>query len=98
MHTHTCPAREYTHTHTRARACTHTHTHTQAHTLAPLPWPLPPTGQTDAVAFGRYFISTPDLPRRIALGAGINRYDRDTFYGQVGGRLVRTVRVSMYML
>jgi 2,4-dienoyl-CoA reductase-like NADH-dependent reductase (Old Yellow Enzyme family) len=36
----------------------------------------------DAVAFGRYFISTPDLARRIALGAPHNKYDRSTFYGQ----------------
>lgn len=44
------------------------------------------TGHTDAVAFGRYFISNPDLPRRIALGAALNRYDRSTFYAQVRPR------------
>lgn len=40
------------------------------------------SGHTDAVAFGRYFISTPDLPRRVALGVDPNKYDRNTFYGQ----------------
>jgi N-ethylmaleimide reductase len=38
-------------------------------------------GDADAVAFGRLFISNPDLPRRIALGASLNAYDRSTFYG-----------------
>ena len=35
----------------------------------------------DAVAFGRYFIANPDLPKRIAIGANLNSYDRATFYG-----------------
>jgi N-ethylmaleimide reductase len=38
-------------------------------------------GTADAVAFGRLFISNPDLPRRLELGASLNRYDRSTFYG-----------------
>src|SRR5499433_3317747 len=38
-------------------------------------------GQADAVAFGRDFISNPDLPRRFKLGAKLNAYDRSTFYG-----------------
>ncbi|KAJ5714404.1 uncharacterized protein N7483_011585 [Penicillium malachiteum] len=33
-----------------------------------------------AVAFGRYFISTPDLPFRIKAGIDIAKYDRATFY------------------
>ncbi len=33
-------------------------------------------GEADAVAFGRLFIANPDLPRRIALGAPLNAYDR----------------------
>jgi N-ethylmaleimide reductase len=37
-------------------------------------------GDADAVAFGRLFIANPDLPRRIELGAGMNAYDRSTFY------------------
>jgi len=45
--------------------------------------PLKP-GHTDAVAFGRYFISNPDLVKRIAVGAELARYDRNTFYAQVG--------------
>ncbi len=38
-------------------------------------------GDADLVAFGRHFISNPDLPRRIQLGQPLNRYDRATFYG-----------------
>jgi N-ethylmaleimide reductase len=32
------------------------------------------------VTFGRYFISNPDLPKRIELGLPLNDYDRQTFY------------------
>lgn len=32
------------------------------------------------VAFGRYYISTPDLPFRVARGLALNPYDRTTFY------------------
>lgn len=39
------------------------------------------SGEADAVAFGRLFISNPDLPRRLALGAPLNPYHRDSFYG-----------------
>ncbi len=39
------------------------------------------SGHADAIAFGRWFISNPDLPRRLQLGATLNRYDRSTFYG-----------------
>jgi N-ethylmaleimide reductase len=39
------------------------------------------SGDADAVAFGRYFISNPDLPERIKKGQPLNPYDRDTFYG-----------------
>jgi len=37
-------------------------------------------GFCDLVAFGRWFISNPDLPQRIRAGAPLNRYVRDTFY------------------
>jgi N-ethylmaleimide reductase len=37
-------------------------------------------GDADAVAFGRHFLSNPDLPERIKLGLALNPYDRDTFY------------------
>jgi N-ethylmaleimide reductase len=37
-------------------------------------------GYADAVAFGRYFISNPDLPRRLHLDKPLNAYDRATFY------------------
>jgi N-ethylmaleimide reductase len=33
-----------------------------------------------AVAFGRYFVSNPDLPKRIQEGLPLTDYDRDTFY------------------
>jgi len=36
---------------------------------------------TDAIAFGRNFISNPDLPERLFLGSELNAYDRSTFYG-----------------
>lgn len=38
-------------------------------------------GRADAVAFGRYFISNPDLPRRLQIGAPLTPYHRPTFYG-----------------
>ncbi|SNT27946.1 alkene reductase [Tropicimonas sediminicola] len=37
-------------------------------------------GVADAIAFGRYFISNPDLPERLRLGAGLTPYNRPTFY------------------
>ena len=38
-------------------------------------------GHADAIAFGRIFISNPDLPRRFELGFPLTPYDRATFYG-----------------
>jgi len=38
------------------------------------------TGILDAVAFGRYFVSNPDLPRRMADQLELASYDRSTFY------------------
>jgi N-ethylmaleimide reductase len=35
----------------------------------------------DLVTFGRLFISNPDLPERFRIGAPLNEYDEDTFYG-----------------
>ncbi|KPM39783.1 hypothetical protein AK830_g6787 [Neonectria ditissima] len=41
------------------------------------------TSETDdLVAFGRYFISNPDLPARIRNGWKLRKYDRRTFYTQ----------------
>ena len=37
-------------------------------------------GTLDAVAFGRLFVSNPDLPRRIAEHMELASYDRATFY------------------
>lgn len=39
------------------------------------------TDSADAVVFGRYFISNPDLPRRLKEGLPLTPYDRSTFYG-----------------
>jgi N-ethylmaleimide reductase len=41
-------------------------------------------GDSDLVAFGRYFISNPDLPERLRRGLPLNRCDRSTFYGGDG--------------
>ena len=43
-------------------------------------------GHADAIAFGRYFISNPDLPERIRTAAPFTPYNRATFYsnGPVG--------------
>ena len=38
-------------------------------------------GHADAIAFGRIFISNPDLPRRLQSGFPLTPYDRKTFYG-----------------
>jgi N-ethylmaleimide reductase len=37
-------------------------------------------GTVDAVAFGRYFVSNPDLPRRIQEDLPLSDHDRSTFY------------------
>ena len=39
-------------------------------------------GAADLVAFGRHYISNPDLVDRIKAGAAFNKYDRSTFYTQ----------------
>jgi N-ethylmaleimide reductase len=38
-------------------------------------------GGADLVAFGRFFIANPDLPKRLRSGIPLNPYDRSTFYG-----------------
>ena len=38
------------------------------------------SGLTDAIAFGRYFVSNPDLPCRIKNRLQLSPYDRGTFY------------------
>jgi len=38
-------------------------------------------GDADLIVYGRLFISNPDLPRRFALNAELNPWDRSTFYG-----------------
>ncbi len=39
------------------------------------------SGAYDLIAFGRWFLSNPDLPERIKSGSELNIYDRETFYG-----------------
>ena len=38
-------------------------------------------GDADLIAFGRWYISNPDLVDRFALNVRLNPYDRSTFYG-----------------
>jgi N-ethylmaleimide reductase len=38
-------------------------------------------GDADLVAYGRWYISNPDLVQRFALKVELNAYDRSTFYG-----------------
>lgn len=38
------------------------------------------SGYADLVAYGRWFLSNPDLPRRFELNAPLNKYVRDTLY------------------
>ncbi|MDB5443124.1 MAG: alkene reductase [Phenylobacterium sp.] len=38
------------------------------------------SGEADAVAFGKLFISNPDLPARLAAGAPLNPWTAETFY------------------
>ena len=44
------------------------------------------SGEADAVAFGKWFIANPDLPRRLALDAPLNAPKPETFFapGPVG--------------
>ncbi|KAG5542751.1 hypothetical protein RHGRI_015760 [Rhododendron griersonianum] len=37
-------------------------------------------GGADLVAFGRWFLANPDLPKRFELNAPLNKYNRSTFY------------------
>lgn len=39
-------------------------------------------GDADAIAFGRFFISNPDLPERLRTGAALTPYNRATFYSR----------------
>eukprot|EP00878_Enallax_costatus_P010180 GHUV01010626.1.p2 GENE.GHUV01010626.1~~GHUV01010626.1.p2 ORF type:complete len:135 (+),score=26.79 GHUV01010626.1:2367-2771(+) len=38
------------------------------------------SGHADGIVFGRYFVSTPDLVKRVAADAAFNPCKRDTFY------------------
>jgi NADPH2 dehydrogenase len=43
-------------------------------------------GYDVCIAFGRWFISTPDLPFRLKEGIPINKYDRSTFYTRMSAK------------
>ncbi|KAL5993299.1 12-oxophytodienoate reductase 1 [Asimina triloba] len=38
------------------------------------------SGYADLIAYGRWFLANPDLPKRFKLYAPLNKYNRDTFY------------------
>ena len=38
-------------------------------------------GEADLIAFGKPFISNPDLVERLKKGAPLNEWDKATFYG-----------------
>jgi N-ethylmaleimide reductase len=38
-------------------------------------------GEADMIAFGKPFISNPDLVKRLKRGASLNDWDKATFYG-----------------
>jgi N-ethylmaleimide reductase len=40
------------------------------------------SGEADAIAFGRLFLANPDLPRRLASNAGLNKPNVATFYSR----------------
>ncbi|PNW86066.1 hypothetical protein CHLRE_03g210513v5 [Chlamydomonas reinhardtii] len=43
--------------------------------------PAVANGHADLVAYGRWYLANPDFHKRILLGAPLNPYNRDTFYG-----------------
>lgn len=44
-------------------------------------WGVIESGKCDALLYGRYFISNPDLPERLRKGLPLAQYDRSRFYG-----------------
>ncbi|PSN68231.1 FMN-linked oxidoreductase [Corynespora cassiicola Philippines] len=44
-------------------------------------WDALESGRYDGLLYGRYFISNPDLPRRLREGLPLATYDRSRFYG-----------------
>jgi 2,4-dienoyl-CoA reductase-like NADH-dependent reductase (Old Yellow Enzyme family) len=43
-------------------------------------WNVIESGNADAISFGRYFTSNPDLVDRLRTGKQLSKYDRETFY------------------
>lgn len=44
-------------------------------------WGVVESGDYDAILFGRYFTSNPDLMERLKHGKSFTMYERDRFYG-----------------
>lgn len=44
-------------------------------------WGVLESGRYDGLLYGRYFISNPDLPKRLKEGIPLAKYDRSRFYG-----------------
>lgn len=44
-------------------------------------WGVLESGRYDALLYGRYFISNPDLPKRLKERLPLAPYDRNRFYG-----------------
>lgn len=44
-------------------------------------WGVLESGKYDALLYGRYFTSNPDLPKRLKEGSPLEPYDRSRFYG-----------------
>jgi 2,4-dienoyl-CoA reductase-like NADH-dependent reductase (Old Yellow Enzyme family) len=52
-------------------------------------WGVLESGKYDALLFGRYFISNPDLPTRLKDGLPLAPYDRSRFYGPFEDNAIR---------
>lgn len=52
-------------------------------------WGVIEGGSCDALAIGRYFLSTPDLVERLKEGRELNPYDRLRFYGPFEDRALK---------
>lgn len=51
-------------------------------------WGVVESGRYDALLFGRYYISNPDLVERLKEGLPLTPYDRSRFYGPFEDREV----------
>ncbi|KAL7894432.1 hypothetical protein HDV64DRAFT_259782 [Trichoderma sp. TUCIM 5745] len=56
-------------------------------------WGVVESGKYDALLYGRYFVSNPDLVERLRNGWPLAKYDRSRFYGP-GTLIIRHMRVD----